>query len=413
LARSQPVLRCGNEWDVLLAVRQPSRTRGDDGRGNDVKASETTVREILQGEKQYVVPLYQRRYSWEKKDDKDPLSQLWDDILSLDGSGPASTHFLGSVVIAPSPANTPAGVVTWLVVDGQQRLTTLSLLLCAIRDHVQHDDGQLAEKIHEHYLVNKYAAGEERYRLLPTQEDRASWVALVEGYPDAGGEDKIGDAYRFFRRKLQEVDDPEDETDIRRVEQTITTRLAVVTISAHADDNVHRIFESLNYRGQPLTQADLLRNYLFMRLPCRGDDVYTHQWLPLQRLLSDTQLEELVWLDLVLRGDDRATQESIYRSQQLRLDPLTDETAIEKWVAELHHKARMFKRVLDPETETHVALRRALDRLNRWGAAVVHPICLHVLLAREAGQLTADGAGLFAVFSGLLRVRTCRRAWGW
>lgn len=357
-----------------------------------MKASETTVRDVLQGEKQYVVPLYQRRYSWERKDDKDPLNQLWDDIMSLDGSDPASTHFLGSVVIAPSPSNTPAGVVRWLVVDGQQRLTTLSLLLCAIRDHVQQDDPRLAEKIHEHYLVNKYAPGDEHYRLLPTQEDRQSWIALVERYPDAGGADRIGAAYRFFLRKLQEVDDPEDEHDIRRVEQSITTRLALVAISAHADDNVHRIFESLNYKGQPLTQADLLRNYLFMRLPRRGDEVYTHHWLPLQKLLSDSELEQLVWLDLVLRGDDRATQESIYRSQQLRLDPLKDETEIEQWVAELHQKARMFKRVLDPQTESSSALRRALDRLSRWGAAVVHPICLHVLLAHDAGQLTSTDA---------------------
>jgi alkylated DNA nucleotide flippase Atl1 len=210
------------------------------------------------------------------------------------------------------------------------------------------------------------------------------------------GEDRIGAAYRFFLRKLQEVDDPDDEHDIRRVEQTITTRLALVAISAHADDNVHRIFESLNYKGQPLTQADLLRNYLFMRLPHRGDEVYTHQWLPLQKLLNDAELEELVWLDLVLRGDDRATQESIYRSQQRRLDQLNDETAIEQWVAELHHKARMFKRVLDPQPESapelERALRRALDRLNRWGTAVVHPICLHVLFAHDATQLTADDA---------------------
>jgi uncharacterized protein with ParB-like and HNH nuclease domain len=105
------------------------------------------------------------------------------------------------VVLAPSPSNTPAGVQRWLAVDGQQRLTTFSLLLCAIRDHVQCDDLLLAEKIHEHYLVNKYASGNEHYRLLPTQEDRQWWIALVKRYPDAGGEDRIGVAYRFFLRK--------------------------------------------------------------------------------------------------------------------------------------------------------------------------------------------------------------------
>lgn len=370
-----------------------------------MKATETTVREILQGEKQYVVPLYQRRYSWERKEDKDPLNQLWDDVLTLVDADGSTTHFLGSVVLAPSPANTPAGVQTWLVVDGQQRLTTLSLLLCAIRDHVQVADPQLAEKIHEHYLVNKYAEGAARYRLMPTQEDRDSWIALVERHPDAGGPDLVGSAYRFFLRKLQGIDDPEDEHDIRRIEQAVTTRLSLVAISAHQDDNVHRIFESLNYKGQPLTQADLLRNYLFMRLPVRGDHVYRQQWLPLQRILSDRELEELVWLDLVLRGDDRATQESVYRSQQLRLDPLQSEVEIEQWVTELHRMARLFKRVVSPDTEHTPVLSRALERLKRWGSAVTRPIALHVLINRDDSKLDADAAAasLLVVESYLVR----------
>lgn len=182
-------------------------------------------------------------------------------------------------MLAPSPTNTAGGTTRWIVVDGQQRLTTLSVLLCAIRDHVVGVDDQLAEKIHELHLVNKYAHGVDRYRLLPTQEDRASWIALVDRTPGAGGEDRIGSAYRYFRAKPTEFDDPDDDADVRSLEQTVTGRLALVSISEHADDNVHRIFESLNHKGQPLTQADLLRNYLFMRLPTRGDEVYaTHWW---------------------------------------------------------------------------------------------------------------------------------------
>lgn len=168
---------------------------------------------------------------------------------------------------------------------------------------------------------------------------------------------------------------------------------------------MHRIFESLNYTGQPLTQADLLRNYLFMRLPSRGDAVYERQWLPLQELLTDKQLEELVWLDLVLRGDDRATQESIYQAQQERLKQLPDETAIEQWIVELHHKARLFRKILDPQREADPKLRQALDRLDRWGVAVVHPVALHVLLAHRARHLSAGeaAAALRVVESYLVR----------
>ncbi|GGP73428.1 GmrSD restriction endonuclease domain-containing protein [Saccharothrix coeruleofusca] len=350
-----------------------------------MKASETTLRSLLQGERQYVVPLYQRPYSWERKD----LDQLWQDIIGVVDSGGTASHFLGSVVLAPSPANTPAGVQVWLVVDGQQRLTTLSILLCAIRDHVRGEDARLAEKIDDLYLFNRFADGQERYTLLPTQADRPSWIKLLERAPDAGGTDRIGEAYRFFRKALVTVDDPEDPHDIARIEQAIAGQLSIVEIAAHPDDNVHRIFESLNHTGQPLTQADLLRNYLFMRLPTRADHVYRQQWLPLQELLTTKQLEELVWLDLVLRGDDRATQDAVYQAQQQRLGKLSGEDEIEDWVTELHHKARLFRRILAPETEPDPALRRALDRLRRWAAQVVHPIALLVMTAHHNGHLTA------------------------
>ncbi|HEX5404774.1 MAG TPA: DUF262 domain-containing protein [Pseudonocardiaceae bacterium] len=348
-----------------------------------MKASETTLRNLLQGERQYVVPLYQRPYSWDHKD----LDQLWRDLLGVVGGGGQATHFLGSVVLAPSPGNTPAGVQVWLVVDGQQRLTTLSILLCAIRDHVAAEDARLAEKINDLYLFNRFADGQERYTLLPTQADRPSWIKLLERAPDAGGQDRIGDAYRYFRGQLAAVDDPDDPHDIAHIEQVVAGQLSIVEIAAHADDNVHRIFESLNHTGQPLTQADLLRNYLFMRLPTRADHVYEHQWLPLQKLLTNKQLEELVWLDLVLRGDDRATQDAVYQSQQHYLKDLTTEDEIEAWITQLHLKARLFSRILSPATESHPPLGRALDRLSRWGAQVVHPISLLVMMAHDAGDL--------------------------
>lgn len=353
-----------------------------------MKANETTLSGLLQGERQYVTPLYQRRYSWERKD----FHKLWDDVLALAGSDRMTTHFMGSVVLAPSPANTPAGVQVWLVVDGQQRLTTLSIFLCAIRDHVRAEDERLSAKIDDLYLFNKYASGPERYSLLPTQADRQAWIDLLEQAPDAAGDDRIGEAYRYFRKQLVAVDDPDDPHDIARIEQAITGQLSLVEIAAHQTDNVHRIFESLNYTGQPLTQADLLRNYLFMKLPNRGEHVYDKQWLPLQQLLSDKQLEELVWLDLVLRGDDRATQESVYQAQQQQLEQITDERDLERWIAELHRKARLFKRVLDPAEEKNVDLRDALDRLARWGAQVGHPIALHVLVALDDDRLSVADA---------------------
>lgn len=120
-----------------------------------VIAKETTLQELLEGSKQYRVPLYQRTYSWGDAQ----LKRLWDDVAKLTDDrrqDPASTHFIGSVVLAPSPGIGPVGVQEYLVVDGQQRLTTLTLLLCAIRDHrAATENPEHRQRIDDLYLTNK------------------------------------------------------------------------------------------------------------------------------------------------------------------------------------------------------------------------------------------------------------------
>lgn len=137
-----------------------------------VKAVETSLRELLEGAKQYQVPLYQRTYAWTSKQ----LGRLWDDIAQLAEDrathGPQITHFLGSLVLAPTPEVGPVGVSKYLVVDGQQRLTTTTLLLAAIRDHrAATESPEHRDRINEQYLVNKWKTGDERLKLLPTQAE--------------------------------------------------------------------------------------------------------------------------------------------------------------------------------------------------------------------------------------------------
>jgi hypothetical protein len=355
-----------------------------------VKAQETTFQALIQGEKQFQVPLYQRTYSWQEPQ----LRQLWSDILDqaevLASKSPGPTHFLGSIVLASSPSLQAAGVQRWLVVDGQQRLTTLMLAMCALRDHLAATNPIERERINELYLTNRWKSGDDIYRLLPTQADRESFFACINDTPAAGGGDAIGAAYRFFRQALVAADDEDDPYDIERIEAVLRERLAIVEVTAHSDDNVHRIFESLNNTGVGLSQADLLRNYIFMLLPTRAERVYTTYWLPTQELLRD-HLELLIYLDLVLRGDERAKQTELYRAQQRRLEPLRkDEGALEDEVAELARRARHLKRIVEPTTEPHAGIRAGLQRLNTWGAQTTYPLVMHLLDLEEQGQATND-----------------------
>jgi alkylated DNA nucleotide flippase Atl1 len=373
-----------------------------------VRAHEVSFLDLVQGEKQFQVPLYQRTYSWGGKQ----LAQLWRDLLAqseamADGS-PAGTHFMGSVVITPSPTLQAAGVNRWLLVDGQQRLTTLMLALAAIRDHVGGGGG--ADRIHRQYLVNEFRQGDDHLRLLPTQADRDAYRAVVLRTPGTTAAGAVAEAYQFFRTVLTGVDDPDDDQDIARIEQTIRAGLSIVEITAERSDNVYRIFESLNNTGLQLSQADLLRNYVFMRLPSRGEDVYRDVWLPMQNRLG-ADLELLVWLDLVIRGYDRVKQNDIYRAQQERLEKLpATEEAIEAEVAELARRSRHLERILHPAAEPDPRLASALTRLRDWGATTAYPLVMHLLDLRDRGIAAAGDVAdaLACVESFLVRRMLCQ-----
>jgi len=247
-----------------------------------MKASETKLAKIIEGTNQYMVPHYQRPYTWGSKEWK----TLWADLVDLAEQespagldpGPPSIprqHFMGSVVTAPG-RSVPEGVSKWVLIDGQQRLTTLLILLAALRDHARANNRErLGSQIHDLYLTNQYQDGVDLYKLLPTADttesggDRAAFLAIIDGKSPAPG--NIQRAYQFFRDRFASATAPDPD----RVKQIVVGGLILVSIVLDRDDNPYLVFESLNATGQQLTQADLIRNYFFMRLRLEHhDDIY-------------------------------------------------------------------------------------------------------------------------------------------
>ncbi|MFJ9059247.1 DUF262 domain-containing protein [Streptomyces sp. NPDC102409] len=357
-----------------------------------MRAQEITFLNLVQGEKQFQVPLYQRTYSW----GTEQLRRLWEDVCELTEqhhSGEATApHFLGSVVLAPGQIQA-GGVQKWLVVDGQQRLTTLMLAFTALRDRLKETgDGRGSDRVHRQILVNEYQEGLSHYRLLPTQADREAFTACVASTPQAGGGDNVGAAYRFFLGALTEGQEAAaSDSWLETVERVLKSLLSIVEITAEPGDNVYRIFESINNTGVGLSQSDLLRNYVFMLLPQRGERVYRELWLPMQQSLGPRNLELLVWLDLVVRGHYKTKQSEIYREQQKRLQPLAgDEEALQHEITHLSERANRFRRILEPARESSQPLREALERLNAWGGTTHYPLALHLLDLVDAGGATPD-----------------------
>ncbi|MFG2137817.1 DUF262 domain-containing protein [Streptomyces sp. NPDC048650] len=376
-----------------------------------MRAQEITFLKLVQGDKQFQVPLYQRTYSW----GREQLTRLWEDVgelvdqhLSGDAAAP---HFLGSVVLAPGQIQA-GGVQRWLVVDGQQRLTTLMLAFTALRDHLKETgDPRGVDRVHRQILVNEFHEGVDHYRLLPTQADREAYTACVQSRAEAGGGDNIGAAYRFFRGALAEGRETGDERWIASVETVLKDLLSIVEITAESGDNVYRIFESINNTGVGLSQSDLLRNYVFMLLPKRGERVYQELWLPMQQSLGPKNLELLVWLDLVVRGHHKTKQSEIYREQQKRLQPLAgDEDALQGEVAQLAERGRRFLRIVQPHREPSPSLRAVLERLAAWGGQTHYPLALHLLDLVDTSSTTPDDAAqaLLYVESYLVRRLICQ-----
>lgn len=242
---------------------------------------------IMNGSKQFVIPVYQRLYSW----GIDQCSTLWDDIVSLEKEGKES-HFVGSIVNIAETAM-PTGVQRFMIIDGQQRLTTLTLMMIALRNYVDAHPGETSlksSKIMHVFLINEDESGDDRYKLLLTESDKDTLIALIEKKPlPVNPSPRIKENFAFFTKKIGAKEITPDQ-----VYDSIG-RLQIVDITLDRDaDDPQAIFESLNSTGKELSQSDLIRNNVLMGLDSKTQSVvYNNIWHPME-LLFTTDSEDVM-----------------------------------------------------------------------------------------------------------------------
>ena len=246
-----------------------------------MQATKEPITNILGGNnRQFVIPVFQRDYTWTREDCK----KLWNDILRAAAQEVHGGHFTGSIVYIEADQPGGAAFQRWLVIDGQQRLTTLTLLLIALRDHISHsgwfgdEDSPTPELIGDNYLKNAHRKGERQYRLILRRKDNATLRKYVNRTPvsefENNGSELIVDAYRFFQCVLKKP-----TSDIDKVYRGVS-RLNVVDVRLDRNiDNPQMVFESMNSTGVDLRQSDLVRNYLLMGLDeSEQTCLYDHYW---------------------------------------------------------------------------------------------------------------------------------------
>lgn len=354
-----------------------------------MNAHETILQPVLEGTKQYVIPLFQRPYSWKTDDWK----TLWEDLLSVYSSENSRKHFLGTLVSMPVEM-TPAGVNKYLLIDGQQRVTTLFLILAAIRDlSVLLGDKKLAEQINESYLINKWAEGTNLLKLYPSQSDRDDFSRIMHHKDTVDSSSNVVKAFRFFMNKLQGTDLSGLPINLQKMHQTLVQEIMVVNIVLDNDENPYLIFESLNAKGEPLTQADLVRNYLLMRIKDTAEQAVAYQdfWLPMQEVLGN-ELTNYIWRYIVKDANSAKVirLDEIYDEIKARLTKANPSEVIDL-LMDMCTFSGYYLILLEPEKyEPNKEIARRLSRLNRWDVKTTYPLLLNICRDYKKNKISAE-----------------------
>jgi uncharacterized protein with ParB-like and HNH nuclease domain/predicted transport protein len=347
-----------------------------------MKATEAKLLDFLKKSPQFVIPIYQRTYSWTEKE----CRQLWDDIVRCGSSDKIAVHFVGSIVYVESGHFHVMHQAPLLVIDGQQRLTSVSLLLAALAKAVgdtEPFDGFSQRKIKNYYLLNPEEVGERHFKLLLSQTDKSSLTAIVgdEETPQQPSL-RITGNYGLFESWIKE-----EKVDLAVLCKGLA-KLVVVDIALTRDqDNPQLIFESMNSTGKELSQADLIRNFILMGLePVLQTRLYEQFWRPMELDFGQetygTHFDGFMRHYLTVMTGDIPNINAVYdafkgHARISRADFADDKSHIESLVREIRDYARHFcAMALGNESDTELKL--AFHDLRELKVDVAYPFLLEL-----------------------------------
>lgn len=342
-----------------------------------MKASEINLNRFLsQTDTQFVIPVYQRNYDWSEAQCK----QLLDDILLAGASEKINAHFIGSIVYIHDDVYSVSGIRELSIIDGQQRLTTITLIYIALYRLLNSmGDQQKLTRIHENYLINKFAADEEKLKLRPTENnDRAIKHLLAGDGEDAfdGGFSRVISNFGYFHGRI-------NRENIEAVLSGLNKLMFVEVSLERGKDDAQRIFESLNSTGLELSQADLIRNFILMGLSRKKqNDIYVKYWQKIELYAKEistnqSRVSDFIRDYLTLKNKKIPNKGSVYAHFKERFPSLEYE-ALETLLEELKSLSRHYHRFINPDQEIDPIICRQLHNLEQLEINVSYPFLLQV-----------------------------------
>lgn len=363
-----------------------------------MKATEAKLLAFLKKSPQFVIPIYQRTYSWTERE----CRQLWDDVVHAGSNAAITGHFVGSIVYIEQGLFQVATLSPLLVIDGQQRLTTVTLLISALAEALgsaEPIEGFSARKLRNYYLLNPEEDGERHFKLLLSQTDKATLTALV-GQSALPTEQsvRVASNHGMFKDWLA---DP--ACDLAVICQGLAKLVVVDVALQRGQDNPQLIFESMNSTGRKLSQADLIRNYVLMGLePAMQTRLYQDYWRPME--LAFGQEGYVAHFDAFMRhyltlkhpAGDIPRIDEVYEAFKLhagRSD--TVQAGVDALVQDVQRHAQAYC-AMALGAETRPGLREAFHDLRELKVDVAYPFLLELYDDCARGLLN-EGEFLAAV----------------
>ncbi len=361
-----------------------------------MEANVTTLLNFIKDNQknQLVIPIYQRVYSWEKEQCK----QLWDDIIKIGGDDKMDGHFIGSILYVLDGITHSGNAL--LIIDGQQRLTTITLLLTALRDHWS----DKRKDIEDHYLINSDKDGDKKFRLILSESDKDTLLSLIDKDRRKPSEpsSKIMENFKLFEEWVSKNTN-QLETIFKGLEKLMIVEIAL----EKGKDDPQLIFESMNSKGIELTQTDLIRNYIVMETEIeKQEDFYNKYW----RAMEEEFKQNKKWFDrfvrhyLTIKTREIPNINKVYAA--LKDYRQKEGIGIEDLLKDLQKYCGYFCRIVFKK-ESDKDLNKALGFLVDLEMDVVYPLLLELYSDYSDGVLSKDD---FRRSIALIESYICRRA---
>ncbi|MEO7046477.1 MAG: DUF262 domain-containing protein [Ferruginibacter sp.] len=341
-----------------------------------MKASETKIEDFLSSNKtQFVIPVYQRNYDWTIGQCK----QLLDDILEVGLSKKRNAHFIGSIVYVHDDVYQTSRIKELTVIDGQQRLTTLTLIYLVIYKLANEiKNPELVNEISETYLINKFASEEEKLKLRPTENNDRALKYLLRNDQNEEFTDfsKLIDNFNYFKGRITE------ENYLNVLEGLSKLIFVEVSLDREKDDP-QRIFESLNSTGLELAQADLIRNYILMGLNRRNQTkIYENYWEIIEKLAKDeilnvSRVSEFIRDYLTLVNKNIPNKGKVYLEFKEKY-PTSSLEELEGNLSGIKSLVKHYNKLINPKNENDRDIRLQLEYINRLEINVAYPFLMQV-----------------------------------